>query len=99
MNYSDFDSDDYSSNEDEDYVPSGKQLLTTPSTFNSYVVNTDVSIAPHLARKASVRPSDRVIKSLCETSHVSSQLRRPIISVVCEFAPLRCSTAGSLLEY
>lgn len=25
MNYSDYDSDDYASNEDEDYVPSGKR--------------------------------------------------------------------------
>lgn len=26
MNYSDYDSDGYSSNEDEDYVPSGKRF-------------------------------------------------------------------------
>lgn len=27
MNYSDYDSEDYSSNEDEDYVPSGEMLF------------------------------------------------------------------------
>lgn len=27
MNYSDYDSEDYSSNEDEDYVPSGERFV------------------------------------------------------------------------
>lgn len=27
MNYSDYDSEDYSSNEDEDYVPSGEKFV------------------------------------------------------------------------
>lgn len=35
MNYSDYDSDGYSSNEDQDYVPSGKVTSTNRQTCNA----------------------------------------------------------------
>lgn len=41
MNYSDYDSDGYSSNEDADYVPSGKRLTEEPlyARLNAAVKN------------------------------------------------------------
>lgn len=41
MNYSDYDSDGYSSNEDEDYVPSGKRFQHEVSIVVYEQENTD----------------------------------------------------------